>query len=79
MEIKCNQALGRDFSLDDLLGAQGFDAVVLAIGAHESRTLGIPGEDKKGVISGIDFLREVAAEPCVKATGHADAKGNCPT
>ena len=39
---------------------QGVKAVVLAIGAHRSLHLGIPGEDRAGVIPGIDFLREVA-------------------
>jgi NADH-quinone oxidoreductase subunit F len=60
VEIVCNRVLGRDFSLDDLLERQGFKAVVLAIGAHKSLRLGIPGEDRAGVINGIDLLREVA-------------------
>jgi NADH-quinone oxidoreductase subunit F len=60
VEILCNQALGRDFTLDDLFDRQGFKAVVLAIGAHRSLVLGIPGEERGGVIPGIDFLREVA-------------------
>jgi NADH-quinone oxidoreductase subunit F len=67
--IECNQALGRDFTLEQLLGEMGFSAVVLAIGAHNSRTLGIPGEQKSGVVSGIDFLRNAAADACAKATG----------
>jgi NADH-quinone oxidoreductase subunit F len=67
--IECNQALGRDFTLESLLGEKGFSAVVLAIGAHGSRNLGIPGEQKAGVISGIDFLRNAAADACAKATG----------
>jgi NADH-quinone oxidoreductase subunit F len=67
--IECNQALGRDFTIENLLHEKGFSAVVLAIGAHGSRNLGIPGEQKAGVISGIDFLRNVAAEACATATG----------
>ena len=35
--------------------------MVLAIGAHKSRKLGIPGEDKQGVLHGTDFLREVGS------------------
>jgi len=58
-EIRCNQALGRDFSLDSLLG-DGYKAVVLAIGAHRSSKMRVKGEDKAGVVHGIDFLREVA-------------------
>jgi len=60
VDIQCNQAIGRDFTLDELLGEEGFSAVVLAIGAHKSRELRIAGEDKDGVIRGVDFLRDVA-------------------
>ena len=67
VEIRCNQALGKDFTLDILSDSHGFNSVVLAIGAHTSRQMGIPGEDKAGVINGIDFLREVARESCERA------------
>jgi NADH-quinone oxidoreductase subunit F len=60
VEIRCNQALGRDFTLDQLLDRDGYHAVVLAIGAHKSRRLGIPGEEMRGVIHGTDFLRDIA-------------------
>ncbi len=59
VEIRCNQALGRDFTLDSLF-EQGYSAVVLAIGAHRSSKLRIEGEEKEGVIHGVDFLRDVA-------------------
>ena len=60
VEVRCNQALGLDFALDDLFNRAGFKAVVLALGAHKSRRLGIPGEEKQGVMHGTDFLREIA-------------------
>ena len=60
VEIQCNQALGRDFTLDELLDSKGYGAVVLAIGAHKSRRLRIEGEEKTGVMHGVDFLRDVA-------------------
>jgi len=75
VQILCGKALGQDFSLDELTGPMGFNAVILAIGAHRSRRLGIPGEDKQGVIDGIDFLREVAADSWASLTG---AKGKVP-
>jgi NADH-quinone oxidoreductase subunit F len=59
VEIRYNQALGSDFTLDELFDREGCHAVVLAIGAHRSRKLGVPGEDKAGVLHGTDFLREV--------------------
>jgi len=77
VEIRCNQALGKDFTLDELLDRQGFHSVVLAIGAHRSRQLGVPGEEKSGVINGLDFLREVALESCQRALG-GKAKAKIP-
>jgi formate dehydrogenase (NADP+) beta subunit len=53
--LKMNQAAGRDFTVRQLRD-QGFDAVVLAVGAHRSRDLSIPGVDLDGVHKGIDFL-----------------------
>lgn len=57
VKIKTNQTLGKDFSLDDL--RREYNAVLLAIGAHKSRRLGIPGDSHKWVIQGLDFLRRV--------------------
>jgi len=56
VELKCNQVLGRDFTLPDLM-EQGFDSVYLAIGAWDSRRLGVNGENElAGVSSGTEFL-----------------------
>ncbi len=55
VEIKLNSRIE---SLDKLK-EDGFDAVFIGTGAHTSRKMGIPGEDAKGVISGIDFLRKI--------------------
>lgn len=59
VEIVLNKALGRDFTLETLK-RDGYAATVVAIGAHKSRRLGVPGEDKDGVYAGTDFLRGVA-------------------
>src|SRR5215475_4087146 len=56
--LKLNQAAGRDFTISDLR-LQGFDAVLIAVGAHRSRDLSIPGVDLDGVHKGIDFLLNV--------------------
>ncbi|MBQ9031197.1 MAG: FAD-dependent oxidoreductase [Parasporobacterium sp.] len=37
-----------------------YDAVVVAVGAWKSSSVGCPGEDAEGVLGGIDFLRDVA-------------------
>ena len=60
VEIVVNSRLGRDFDLDDLFDRDGYEAVVLAIGAQTSRSLRVPGEDLEGVLGGTGFLRDVA-------------------
>ncbi|WP_114638070.1 FAD-dependent oxidoreductase [Desulfolucanica intricata] len=59
VEIKYNQALGRDFTIDSLK-EQGYQAVLLAIGCQKGVNLPIEGLDNNGVMNGVDFLRKVA-------------------
>jgi len=54
--LRCNTALGKDFTLDSLF-ADGFEAVFVALGAHRSRPLRAPGEDSDGVHPSIAFLK----------------------
>jgi formate dehydrogenase beta subunit len=56
--LKLNTAAGRDFTISGLR-QQGFDAVLIAIGAHKSRDLSIPGVELDGVHRGIEFLLNV--------------------
>ena len=56
--LKLNAAAGRDFTVGELRN-QGFDAVLIAVGAHKSRDLSIPGVDLDGVHRGIEFLLNV--------------------
>ena len=58
VEFKTGVDVGKDVSLKDLRG-QGFKAFYIAIGAQTGRSLGIDGEDAEGVITGVDFLRNV--------------------
>jgi len=55
IELKLNCAAGRDFTIAGLR-RQGFDAVVIAVGAHRSRELSIPGVDLDGVHKAVEFL-----------------------
>ena len=50
--------IGRDKTLQELKD-EGYGAVFVGVGAHESRKLGIPGEDLEGVLHGVDYLRDV--------------------
>jgi formate dehydrogenase (NADP+) beta subunit len=56
VELKCNQKLGRDFSIADLR-AQGYRAIFLGIGLPKGRKLPLPGGNTPGVVDGMDFLR----------------------
>lgn len=76
IEVKYNKALGRDFTLDDLLDREGYKAVYLALGSHHSRKLGVPGEDgKEGIIPGITFLKAYNLEGKNLAKGRVGVIG----
>ena len=53
-----NCQVGKDVSLPEL--RQRHDAVIIAVGAKRSRLLPIPGAEAKGVVGGVEFLRDVA-------------------
>ena len=55
-EFKLRMKLGRDFTLEDL--RRDYDAVFLAIGAQESKSLGCPGDTL--ALPALDFLEKVA-------------------
>jgi NADH-quinone oxidoreductase subunit F len=59
VEIRCNMELGTDFTIKSLK-ADGYAAIVLALGAHRSRSLGVLGENKRGVYHGVQMLRDIA-------------------
>jgi len=56
--IQTNTRLGVDFSIDELFD-QGYQAVFLAVGAHTTHRLGIPGEDLDGIFQGLSFVWDV--------------------
>ncbi|MBS4020806.1 MAG: molybdopterin-dependent oxidoreductase [Dethiobacter sp.] len=58
VEAHTNVQLGEDFTIEYLFKS-GYDAVYLAIGAQNSRRMGVPGEDLPGVMGGTEFLRAV--------------------
>jgi len=59
VEIKTGVTIGADKTLQGLRD-EGFEAVFLGVGAHDSRKLGIEGEEgTKGVLHGVDYLRRV--------------------
>ncbi len=58
VEVKTNFEVGKDSKLDDL--AKKHDAVLIAIGLSQSRSLNIPGIEGPGVLLAIPFLEDVA-------------------
>ena len=60
VEIRLNTRLGRDVTIAQLKN-EGFQAFLIALGAHGSYKLLIPGEDQfPQVINAVEFLRRVA-------------------
>jgi heterodisulfide reductase subunit A-like polyferredoxin len=57
VEIKTNSPIGPNLTLDDLF-RQGYEAIFLAVGAHQDQKLGIPGEENPNVFPGVVFLRK---------------------
>ena len=59
VEIRLNSPVGKKgLKLDDLW-QEGYKAIFIAVGAHKSANLDIPGEDFEGVYHGVSFLRDV--------------------
>lgn len=55
--LRSNQALGRDFTMEDL--RHDFDAIFIAIGTYRGRNLNVEGEQLDGVLRAVDFLINV--------------------
>jgi NADPH-dependent glutamate synthase beta subunit-like oxidoreductase len=58
VEIRCGTTVGKVVSFDSL--RREYAAVLLAVGAKSSRSLGLPGERGPRVYGGIDLLRAVS-------------------
>jgi formate dehydrogenase beta subunit len=58
VEVKTGFEVGKDAKLDDL--AKKHDAVLVAIGLSQSRSLNIPGVEGPGVLLAIPYLEDVA-------------------
>jgi NADPH-dependent glutamate synthase beta subunit-like oxidoreductase len=56
VKAEINARLGDGLTMEDL---KGYQAIFLALGNHKSRNLGVAGEDAPGVMSGVEFLKNV--------------------
>jgi NADH-quinone oxidoreductase subunit F len=55
VELKAGTRVGREISFDEL--DQKYDLIFLAVGAHRSMPLGVPGEDAEGMMGAVEMLR----------------------
>lgn len=56
VEIRCGTTIGKEITLAEL--HEQFSAVFVAIGAHQGKKLGLPGEEGPGVYTGTEFLNK---------------------
>ncbi len=56
VELRTKTRIGRDILMNDL--KKDYRAIYIATGAHQSWTMGIPGEDKPGVFGAVELLRQ---------------------
>ncbi len=58
VEAKTNCEIGRDMAMSSIIA--GHDAVLIAVGLSDSRSLDIPGAEGPGILLAIPFLADVA-------------------
>ena len=58
VEFRFGVEVGKNMTLD-ALRADGYKAIYLAVGASKGTPAGCPGDDLKGVFTGVEFLRAV--------------------
>jgi len=58
VDLRTNQTLGKDFTIDDLF-KRGFKAVFVGLGAQVGKPMAVEGENVDGVLSGVEFLKQV--------------------
>ena len=69
VEFKNGIEVGKDINLKELRN-QGYEAFYIAVGAQSGRKIGIEGENAKGVMTGVDFLRSVNLGEDLKLNGN---------
>jgi NADPH-dependent glutamate synthase beta subunit-like oxidoreductase len=67
VEVKYNVKVGRDITIQELRAQ--YDAVLISIGASTDKKLGLDKESANGIISAVDFLRDVGLGRGMDLTG----------
>ena len=69
VEFRCGVEVGKDVTIPQLR-EEGFKGFFVAIGLQDGGSLGIPGADSKGVVSGVDFLKNINLGKAKKLSGN---------
>ena len=67
VRVHTGVSIGRDLTMEDI--QKSFDAVYIAIGAHNDKKLGLEGEDSQNVISAVELLRGIGEGQVPDFTG----------
>lgn len=67
VEVKHGVKIGQDITIQEL--RQKYDAVLITIGASTDKKLGLEGEDADGILSAVEFLRNVGKNEILDLTG----------
>ena len=67
IEVHTGVTVGKDIWIEDL--QKQYDCLYIAIGAHQDKKTGIPGEHSKNVISAVEMLRDIGDDIMLDFTG----------
>ena len=67
VQVKYGMKIGQDITIQQL--RKEYDAVLITIGASTDKKLGLEGEDADGVLSAVQFLRNVGKNIIMDLTG----------
>lgn len=67
VQVKYGMKIGQDITIQQL--RKEYDAVLITIGASTDKKLGLEGEDAQGVLSAVQFLRNVGKNIIMDLTG----------
>lgn len=67
VEVRHGLKIGRDITIQQL--REEYDAVLITIGASTDKKLGLEGEDAEGVLSAVQFLRDVGSSKIMDLAG----------
>ena len=67
IEVHTGVTVGKDITFEQL--QKEYDCLYIAIGAHQDKKTGIPGEDSRNVISAVEMLRSIGDDRMPDFTG----------